>query len=89
MREIRVSIECNECVERLGGWKAVDVAWSVVADAISRNPYACPLVEYDNVASVRYIITDPIGTLPALVWSFEIENDRAISVRFLEEYEPY
>lgn len=89
MREIRVSTECNECVERRWGWRAVDVAWSVVADAIARNPYACHLVQYDNVASVRYIITEPIGELPALVWWFEIENDRAILVRFLEEYEPY
>ena len=36
-----------ECVERLGGYRAIDLALETVIEALGRNPYAFPAIEND------------------------------------------
>ena len=56
-----------ECVERLGGYRAIDLALETVIEALGRNPYAFPAIENDW-CRIRYARTKMIERyMPALI----------------------
>lgn len=89
MRLIKIENICESEINALGGWRIVDVAWSAVSDALRRNPYSCQSVEGDLFTLVRYIISDPVGDCPAIVWVFVIEADKSVTVVDVQKYEPF
>jgi len=73
-----------ECVARLGGYRAVDLALETVIEALSRNPYAFPLVQNDW-CSFRYARTKMIeGYMPALVVAFVIDHDDNVILQWVD-----
>lgn len=89
MRQITTNAACESTVARLSGWQIVDEAWLAVSDALMRNPYGCQTIETDWFALVRFIISEPVGRCPALVWTFVIDEERNVEVVDVEEYEPF
>ena len=66
-----------ECVERLGGYRAVDLAIETIIEGLQLNPFGFPLIENDW-CRIRYAKTKMIeGYIPPLIVAFIIteEND--------------
>ena len=73
-----------ECVERLGGYRAVDLAIETIIDALMRNPYGFPFIENDWVR-VRYARTKMIeGYIPPIIVAFTIEPDNNVILQWAE-----
>jgi hypothetical protein len=73
-----------ECVGRLGGYRAIDLALETAIEALSRNPYAFPLIENDW-CSIRYVRTKMIeGYMPALVVAFTIDEEKNVILEWVE-----
>ena len=84
MRNIIEGIHFAECVERLGGYRAVDLALETVIEALARNPYGFPLLENDWV-SIRYARTNMIeGYMPPLVVAFVIDENQNVVLEWVE-----
>jgi len=77
MRNIIASEAFEACVERLGGYRAIDDALEAVIDGLMRNPYGFPRFENDHV-SFRYVCTKGTMFVPALYVVFRIENKDVI-----------
>lgn len=85
MREIREGPDFEECVKRLGGYRAIDEALDTVYEALSRNPYGCPHFEHD-LCKVRYVKTKPISwRVPALVVIFTIDEQNNVTLEWIEQ----
>jgi hypothetical protein len=73
-----------QCVERLGGYRAVDLALETIVDALMRNPYGFPYIENDWVR-IRYARTAMIeGFIPPLVVAFSIQDDGNVILQWAE-----
>lgn len=53
------------------------------------NPFGFDAIETDYTYQERFIVTDPIGDCPSLVWLFTIREDRNVEITHVEEYEAY
>jgi hypothetical protein len=84
VRNIIEGIYFAECVARLGGYRAVDLALETIIEALARNPYGFPLIENDW-CRVRYARTKMIeGYIPPLVVAFIIDDDNNVVLEWIE-----
>ena len=88
MREIRYSIEFQECVEALGGQRAVDLALDTILDGVYRNPFGFEYVENDW-CRIRYAITRQIDDIPPLCVWFIIDSKNNVEFVYAEEHFSY
>jgi hypothetical protein len=88
MRGIRADPNFDEAVERLGGHRLVDESMEPILDGLYRNPWGFEFIENDWIR-VRYAITIPTETLPALLIIFRIESDNDVMLLHVEESETY
>jgi hypothetical protein len=73
-----------ECVERLGGYRAVDSALETIIEALMQNPYGFTLIENDW-CKIRYARTTMIeGYIPPLVVAFTITDDHDVILQWAE-----
>ena len=86
-RKIVFTPECDRAAELLGGYAAIDCTLDPIYDALWRNPYGFAAIESDWY-SFRIIHTKPIGDVPALVWTFTIENEE-VTIRHVEVFEAF
>lgn len=86
-RKISFSEECDAAAESLGGYALIDPSLEASWDALTRNPYEFPMVESDWFSG-RYIVTKPIGSIPALCWWFVIQSGD-ITLVYVEPYQGY
>lgn len=84
MRSIIEGANFPECVQRLGGYRAVDLALETIIEALLRNPYGFPLIENDWV-KIRYARTRMIeGYIPPLIVAFVINEDNNVVLEWAE-----
>lgn len=84
MREIIEGLHFAECVERLGGYRAIDLALETIMEALIRNPYGFPSIENDWV-KIRYARTRMIeGYIPPLVIAFTIDEKNDVILEWAE-----
>lgn len=84
MRGIIEGPEFSNCVERLGGYRAVDRALETIMEALIRNPYGFPSIENDWV-KIRYARTRMIeGYIPPLVVAFIIDENNDIVLEWAD-----
>ena len=84
MRSIIEGPEFAACVERLGGYRAIDLALETTIEALSHNPYAFPLIESDW-CSFRYVRTKMIeGFMPPLIIAFTIDADKNVVLQWID-----
>ena len=84
MREIIEGEYFAECVEQLGGYRAIDRALETIIDALMQDPYGFPYVENDWVR-IRYAKTMMIeGYIPALVVAFVIDENKNVILEWIE-----
>jgi hypothetical protein len=84
VRKIVESKYFELCVERLGSYRAIDLALETVIDALTNNPYGFELVENDWVR-IRYARTTMIeGYIPALVVAFTINDDNDVVLEWID-----
>ena len=84
MREIIEGELFAESVERLGGYRAIDLALETIIEALYRNPYGFPLIENDWT-KIRYARTRMIeGYIQPLVVAFVIDDDRNVILQWAE-----
>jgi hypothetical protein len=88
MRSIRAEVTFDAAVEQLGGHRIVDEAMEPILDGLYRNPWGSPYIENDWVR-VRYAITKPTETLPAIMIVFRIEDNNDVALLHAEESETY
>jgi len=88
MRGIKADPRFKEAVERLGGYRLVDEAMEPIIDGLYRNPWGFSSIENDWFR-VRYAITKPTETLPALIIIFQIDPDNDVTLLHAEESETY
>jgi hypothetical protein len=73
-----------ECVEKLGGYRAVDSALETIIEALMQNPYGFPLIENDW-CKIRYARTTTIEAyIPALVVAFSINDENDVILQWAE-----
>ena len=73
-----------ECVERLGGYRAVDLALEAIVEALMQNPYGFPLIENDW-CRIRYVRTNMIeGYIPPLIVAFVITDENDVILEWAE-----
>lgn len=84
MREIIEGEYFAQCVERLGGYRAIDLALETIIDALMRDPYGFPYIENDWVR-IRFAKTRMIeGYIPALVVAFTIDRNNNVVLEWVE-----
>lgn len=84
MRSIIEGTDFAACVERLGGYRAIDQALETIIEALSHNPYAFPLIQNDFTA-FRYVRTKAIkGIIPPLVLVFTIDDTRNVVLQWVD-----
>lgn len=86
-RKIVFSPECDRAAKMLGGYEVIDCSLDPIYDALWRNPYGFPLIQSDWY-NFRIIVTKPIRSIPALVWTFTVENEE-VTIRYVEAYETF
>jgi hypothetical protein len=73
-----------ECVERLGGYRAVDLALETIVEALMQDPYGFPVIENDW-CKIRYVRTKMIeGYIPPLVVAFTITDEKDVILEWAE-----
>jgi hypothetical protein len=73
-----------ECVERLGGYRAIDLALETIVEALAQNPYGFQLIENDW-CKIRYARTNMIeGYIPPLIVAFTITDDHDVILQWAE-----
>ena len=87
-RLIIYAASCDEAAARLGGYQAIDLALDAAIQGLIVNPYDHRLIETDFYR-IRYLITRPIGAVPALVWLFQIDDENNVVLTHVEESETY
>jgi hypothetical protein len=84
VREIIEGEYFAHCVERLGGYRAIDLALETIIDALMLDPYGFPYIENDWVR-IRYARTKMIeGYIPALVVAFVIDKSNNVVLEWIE-----
>lgn len=84
MRQIIEGEYFAESVERLGGYRAVDLALETIIEALMQNPYGFPLIENDW-CKIRYARTTMIeGYIPPLVVAFIITEENDVVLQWAE-----
>ncbi len=84
MRNIIEGEYFASCIERLGGYRAIDLALETIIESLVRNPYGFPYVENDWVR-IRYARTTMIeGYIPALVVAFTIDDNNNVVLEWVE-----
>ena len=56
--------------------------------ALAINPYDARVIETDRCRA-RYVVSEPKGDVPALVWTFQITDDNNVVMTHVEECEGY
>ncbi len=87
-RTIIYSKDFDHCVERIGGYRAIDIVLETIVDGLRRNPFGFPKVENDTL-SFRYAMTDRLGNIAPLYVIFTINADRTVTLVHVEEIHPY
>jgi hypothetical protein len=87
MREIIASPAFDNAVEKLGGYRAIDLAMEPIIEALYRDPFGFSKFENDWT-SFRYAKTKRIGIIPALVFIFSIQENGNVLLEHVEEDEP-
>lgn len=73
-----------QCVENLGGYRAIDLALETIVEALMQNPYGFPMIENDW-CKIRYARTNMIeGYIPPLVIAFTITDDNDVILEWAE-----
>lgn len=73
-----------ECVEKLGGYRAIDLALETIVEALMQNPFGLPAIENDW-CRIRYARTKMIeGYIPPLVVAFRITEDNNVVLEWAE-----
>ena len=88
MRQILFSKEFDLAVDMIGGYRFVDSALEPVIEGLVLNPYGFSKFENDLV-SFRYARTKPFGSIPALVFYFQILSNKDVELTYVELYEEY
>jgi hypothetical protein len=84
VREIIEGPHFSESVQRLGGYRAIDLALETVMEALVRNPYGFPSIENDWVR-IRYARTRMIeGYIPPLIVAFTIDDDNNVILQWAD-----
>ncbi len=84
MRSVIEGEHFAKCVERLGGYRAIDRALEIVIEALGRNPYAFPAVENDW-CRFRYARTKMIERyMPPLIVAFTINADKNVVLEWVD-----
>jgi hypothetical protein len=84
VREIIEGGYFAQCVEELGGYRAVDLALETIMEALMQNPYGFPLIENDW-CKVRYARTTMIeGYIAPLVVAFTIDENNNVVLEWVE-----
>ena len=83
-RKIVATSGFGECVDRLGGWRAVDEALERIIDSLSKDPYGFPSFEND-FTRFRYARVDSNGYLPSLLVVFFIDEEKNVVLDWCEE----
>ena len=86
--EIEFSGNCDAAAERLGGYERIRQTLIPILDSLSRHPEGFEKIGLDWNAN-RMIITEPIDTVPALVWLFYIKIGGKVVIDHVEEYGEY
>ena len=86
MRQIIFSKDFDKAVEKIGGYRVADEALEVVIDGLRLNPYGFPKFENDWT-SFRYVITNPVGTAPSLLFIFQVLSDKDVELTHVEIFE--
>jgi hypothetical protein len=74
-----------ESVANIGGYRAIDRALETVIEALSRNPYAFPLIE-NAWCSIRYVRTKMIERyMPPLIVAFTINTENNVVLEWVEQ----
>ena len=74
----------GKSVERLGGYRAIDLALETIVEALMQNPYGFPLIENDW-CKIRYARTKMIeGYIPPLIIAFVITDDHDVILQWAE-----
>jgi hypothetical protein len=85
MRNLIESEYFAECVERLGGHRAVDEALEPIIDGLTNDPYGFEKFEND-FCSFRYARTRQIeGYIPPFVVVFTINEDKNVFLEWIDE----
>jgi len=78
MRQILEGPDFQQCVERLGGHRAIDLAMEPIIDGLMRNPFGFKYFE-NNWVKFRYARTKPIGGIvPGLIVVFSIDENKNV-----------
>ena len=88
MREIIFAEDFEAAADAVGGYWVIDRALEAVLDGLRLNPYGFPKFESDRF-SFRYVITSRIGDVPALVFTFTIDDKKNVVLHHVERHEPY
>lgn len=84
MRQIIEGPEFAKCVERLGGYRAIDRALETIIESLMRNPFGFQSIENDWVR-IRYARTRMIeGYIPPLIVAFTIDENNNVILEWVE-----
>jgi hypothetical protein len=86
-RQIIYSVEFDQAVELLGGYRSIDKAIDTIIDALYHNPFGFNKFENDFI-SFRYAITKQVEWIPPLVVTFTIAKNGDVTLEYIEEYVP-
>ena len=87
-REIKFPANCDGAAKRLGGYVQISDALIPLFDVLRHNPQGCEKIGLDWNAN-RIFHTDTIGSIPALVWLFQIMIGGKVVVDHVEQFEEY
>ncbi len=74
-----------ECVQRLGGYRAINRALESIMDGLMRKPEGFPSFQNEFV-KLRYAKTKAIDDeIPPLIFIFTIEPDGDVVLQWVEE----
>jgi len=88
MAKVFYSPDFNDAAMALGGIAKIDAVLAPLFDALERNPYAFKVIENEWVRC-RYGVTKPFGDIPALLVTFNIDDEGDVIMRYVEEFLPY
>jgi hypothetical protein len=89
MRAIREGKDFAQCVERLGGYRAIDRGMEPILDGLMRNPFGFKFFENDW-CRLRYAKTEPIEDIvPGLIVIFTIDENNDVTLEWVEEDIPF
>lgn len=84
MRQIIEGEYFATCVERLGGYRAIDLALETIIEALMQNPYGFPLIQNDW-CRIRYARTTMIEAyIPPLIVAFTIDDENNVILQWAE-----